>query len=1446
MPVIELTGSTSVVFVDTRTTSTTVLLPPLGFQSRFITIKDSYGNAYANPITVSTSSNYYFNGAGYKNAGGIVTNVSSVVINQNYASITVASAIPNTLNPSTTWILQNTFAFEDRYPTAYVQTVNSSNAIISSISTTWFQTVKSLTASAETYNAAILSAQISSANVTDWLKVGSNFAWIVPGASAMGLGAYPSSGWALDVANDARIKASLSVQQKLIVGTSNLFVAAGQAGINCNAPRYTLDIGGDAFIASTLRAGRDLLVQSSFTVLGATGRTSIGNSTGQAYLDVYGDVLVRSSMTVASSFIVGQSTFGALNSGSVYVNGWLALNAGTAGVQPLAFSTSAIGTMIQAGSNTTQGSQGNIFITGWGQANQTASFSFLSSGQLGVNCNAPQTWLDVKGGAKIDGNLTVSSGISTIGISAAQAYIDSIVGSTIAIGRSGFINVLSANSAYAGYVSAGSAYLGVLSSAQVAIETFSIGRGYVGLAANESLSSQRVSAGQAYIAGLSGALASIDVLSSGSNYFGFTSAESVSSQRISAGTSFIGILSSLSVSSRALVGFYALFSNLVGLNVQASSISSYWIYGERGSNQSLAVSSLGIGGDAGTNNYQLYVKGNSYIDTDLDINRNLGVNNTATFSNLVTCRRNVEFNGAGVANATFTNNISTIFGVGTAIGVGTDRPRTGLDVQTFANMSSLNAGVVSAGLLLLSSLTVPRIVITAQSDYSLVNEGATLLKGYLEINGTIAAANANNIANITNMAFVSAGGMYIGGLSTNTILNNNLSAGSAYIGTLSSGSNFTGLLSAGSAYIGTVSSASNFTGLLSAGYAYIGTLSSGSNFTGLLSAGSAYIGTVSSASNFTQFLSAGSAYIGTVSSASNFTGLLSAGSAYVGTLSSGSNFAGLLSAGSAYIGTVSSASNFAGLLSAGSAYIGTVSSASNFTQLLSAGIAYIDNLTAKTVSFTIPVPSIEANNFKVNILSAGTGFIGTLSSFSNFTDVLSVGTGFIGTLSSASNFAQFLSAGTAFIGTVSSLSNFTNVLSAGTAFIGTVSSLSNFTNVVSAGTAFIGTVSSLSNFTRVLSAGTAFIGTVSSLSNFTNVISAGTGFIGTVSSLSNFTRVLSAGTAFIGTVSSLSNFTRVLSVGTAFIGTLCNTSTLTRFLSAGNAYIDNLSSLLIQTSTIYASNALATVLRNNIRLNVDDDNDATRISFANYNESDTLAGTYTLWNSKKNAGGITPSTLSLYSYFGGLGTGQEVLSIKPTGKITIGMNVPNPTSLLTVAGDLDMCNNSIKSSGTIEADSINVTSTFTNELYVGNPSIVSTNLIRFAGLNGDGLGSGAGNQSPFTHTVIGEIFSKNQGSANETSELILFKGNDAGSQYGPDRVRVLATGGFAVDTSAETSWPVGGNPPNGTNRLTILSTGYVGIGTSTPTSLLTVAGDLDMCNNSIINIGALILSSETL
>ena len=94
------------------------------------------------------------------------------------------------------------------------------------------------------------------------------------------------------------------------------------------------------------------------------------------------------------------------------------------------------------------------------------------------------------------------------------------------------------------------------------------------------------------------------------------------------------------------------------------------------------------------------------------------------------------------------------------------------------------------------------------------------------------------------------------------------------------------------------------------------------------------------------------------------------------------------------------------------------------------------------------------------------------------------------------------------------------------------------------------------------------------------------------------------------------------------------------------------------------------------------------------------------------------------------------------------------------------------------------------------------NFISFRGTTGDGAGT-------FNHTYIGERIH----TASESSELLIFKGNDPAATSGPDRVRVFA-GEFRVDTytSAVTdTFEATGASASALNRLLITSDGNVTI-----------------------------------
>ena len=136
---------------------------------------------------------------------------------------------------------------------------------------------------------------------------------------------------------------------------------------------------------------------------------------------------------------------------------------------------------------------------------------------------------------------------------------------------------------------------------------------------------------------------------------------------------------------------------------------------------------------------------------------------------------------------------------------------------------------------------------------------------------------------------------------------------------------------------------------------------------------------------------------------------------------------------------------------------------------------------------------------------------------------------------------------------------------------------------------------------------------------------------------------------------------------------------------------------------------------------------------------------------------------------------------------------------------------------------VNGSANFGGDVYVG--SSPSNNVIRFWGTYLDSLGNSR-------NTVIGErIWAYGTGGDyGNGSELILFKGEDTSAQApgGPDRVRILSTGGFKIDIATNgQNWLIGGEPPTTTvEAMTIKNNGYVGINCNSPRYQLDVNGNL--------------------
>ena len=141
------------------------------------------------------------------------------------------------------------------------------------------------------------------------------------------------------------------------------------------------------------------------------------------------------------------------------------------------------------------------------------------------------------------------------------------------------------------------------------------------------------------------------------------------------------------------------------------------------------------------------------------------------------------------------------------------------------------------------------------------------------------------------------------------------------------------------------------------------------------------------------------------------------------------------------------------------------------------------------------------------------------------------------------------------------------------------------------------------------------------------------------------------------------------------------------------------------------------------------------------------------------------------------------ITLNPNGNGLIGMGTTSPSAKLDLRGNLHLGN-------------------------FGN-----SNYIAFYGTTSDGSGA-------WNHTYIGE----RKYGGTEQSELLLWKGGEPSSGAGPDRIRHCAAGGHLFQTTGTSVGAFETVATNGeaVDRMIINASGYVGVGTSTPTNKLEV------------------------
>lgn len=133
----------------------------------------------------------------------------------------------------------------------------------------------------------------------------------------------------------------------------------------------------------------------------------------------------------------------------------------------------------------------------------------------------------------------------------------------------------------------------------------------------------------------------------------------------------------------------------------------------------------------------------------------------------------------------------------------------------------------------------------------------------------------------------------------------------------------------------------------------------------------------------------------------------------------------------------------------------------------------------------------------------------------------------------------------------------------------------------------------------------------------------------------------------------------------------------------------------------------------------------------------------------------------------------DTLSIKGTRGATIGTNSGWAIKPRLTIGTTYDTNYTLKVAGMswlqgpLRIGNADTAGTGTGQNGYATDNSGSTNYIAFYGVYGDNPGS-------FNHTYIGESIYGPKDTANEKSELLLFKGNDVNATTGPDRIRLFA------------------------------------------------------------------------
>jgi hypothetical protein len=166
--------------------------------------------------------------------------------------------------------------------------------------------------------------------------------------------------------------------------------------------------------------------------------------------------------------------------------------------------------------------------------------------------------------------------------------------------------------------------------------------------------------------------------------------------------------------------------------------------------------------------------------------------------------------------------------------------------------------------------------------------------------------------------------------------------------------------------------------------------------------------------------------------------------------------------------------------------------------------------------------------------------------------------------------------------------------------------------------------------------------------------------------------------------------------------------------------------------------------------------------------------------------------------------GANNTQIYNNGGSSLKIGVTNSASGITVDPSANV---GINTSAPAYRFDVSGTGRILSTLYLGDETSQNPGTIAFGGVNGD---------ATFSHCTMG---TRLYGSP-ESSEFIIFKGNDISGSFGPDRIRMRA-GNIVFDT-----YPSASSDLSSENiRMTINQDGNVGIATTNPTYTLDVSGN---------------------